>query len=145
MYEHTHSGYRSILCHITIQSTGKNAVAFVFICYVYSHHGCKPMLSYAWYCPTNGWSGTCITGAFTPQVKKRKTFDKLSSGYLPGVWVLKADVLEHCVSSIFNRWWSVSEDWLVLTRIYTGRGSFGRWSGPITSGGRVGVGVVGVK
>ena len=35
--------------------------------------------------------------------------DKLSSGYFPGVWVLKADVSEHCVSSIFNRWWSVSD------------------------------------
>ena len=34
--------------------------------------------------------------------------DKLSSGYFPGVWVLKADVSEHCVRSIFNRWWSVS-------------------------------------
>jgi hypothetical protein len=31
--------------------------------------------------------------------------DKLSSGYFPGVWVLKADVSELCVSSIFNRWW----------------------------------------
>jgi len=35
--------------------------------------------------------------------------DKLSSGYFPGVWVLKADVSEHCVGSIFNRWWSVSD------------------------------------
>jgi hypothetical protein len=34
--------------------------------------------------------------------------DELSSGYFPGVWVLKADLSEHCVSSIFNRWWSVS-------------------------------------
>jgi hypothetical protein len=25
------------------------------------------------------------------------TFDKLSSGYFPGVWVLKADVSELCV------------------------------------------------
>jgi hypothetical protein len=33
--------------------------------------------------------------------------DGLSSGYIPGVWVLKADVSEHCVGSIFNRWWSV--------------------------------------
>ena len=33
---------------------------------------------------------------------------KLSSGYFPAVWVLKADVSEHCVSSIFNRWWSIS-------------------------------------
>jgi hypothetical protein len=32
----------------------------------------------------------------------------VSSGYFPGrVWVLKADVSEHCVGSIFNRWWSV--------------------------------------
>jgi len=30
-------------------------------------------------------------------------------------------------------------------RIYTARGSVGRWSGPIRSRGRVGVGVVGVK
>ena len=41
----------------------------------------------------------------------KKDIDKLSSGYFPGVWVLKADVSEHCVGSIFNRWWSVSEDW----------------------------------
>jgi hypothetical protein len=30
--------------------------------------------------------------------------ERLSSGYFPGVWVLKADVSEHCVGSIFNRW-----------------------------------------
>jgi len=30
--------------------------------------------------------------------------DKLSSGYFPAVQVLKADVSEHCVGSIFNRW-----------------------------------------
>jgi len=30
--------------------------------------------------------------------------DKLSSGYFPGVWVLKTDVSEHCIGSIFNRW-----------------------------------------
>ena len=29
--------------------------------------------------------------------------DELSSGYFPGVWVLKTDVSEHCISSIFNR------------------------------------------
>ena len=28
--------------------------------------------------------------------------DKLSSGYFPGVWVLKTDVSEHCIGSIFN-------------------------------------------
>jgi len=28
--------------------------------------------------------------------------DKMSSGYFPRVWVLKADVSEHCVGSIFN-------------------------------------------
>jgi len=33
----------------------------------------------------------------------KKDIDKLSSGYFPGVWVLKADVSEHCVGSIFNR------------------------------------------
>jgi hypothetical protein len=33
-------------------------------------------------------------------------YDELSSGYFSGVWVLKADVSEHCVGSIFNRWWS---------------------------------------
>jgi hypothetical protein len=33
--------------------------------------------------------------------------DELSSGYFPGVWVLKADVSELCVGSILNRWWSV--------------------------------------
>jgi hypothetical protein len=43
----TDSGYGSILCHITIQSTDKIVVAFAFVCYVYSHHGWKPMLSYA--------------------------------------------------------------------------------------------------
>jgi hypothetical protein len=32
----------------------------------------------------------------------------LSSGYFSGVWVLKADVSENCVGSIFNRWWSVN-------------------------------------
>jgi hypothetical protein len=47
--------------------------------------------------------------------------DKLSSGYLPGVWVLKADVSEHCVGSIFNRWWSVSEDWLVFSPYLYGK------------------------
>jgi hypothetical protein len=31
----------------------------------------------------------------------------LSSGYFPGVWVLKADVSEHCVGSIFKRWWRI--------------------------------------
>jgi hypothetical protein len=35
--------------------------------------------------------------------------ERLSSGYFPGVWVLKADVSEHCVGSIFNRWWSVND------------------------------------
>jgi hypothetical protein len=30
--------------------------------------------------------------------------DELSSGYFPGVWVLKADGEELCVGSIFNRW-----------------------------------------
>jgi len=34
--------------------------------------------------------------------------NKLSSGYFAGVWELKTDVSEHCVCSIFNRWWSVS-------------------------------------
>jgi hypothetical protein len=34
-------------------------------------------------------------------------------------------------------------NWLVLARIYTGRGLVGRWSGPIRGGGRVGL--VGVK
>ena len=34
---------------------------------------------------------------------------KLSSGYFPGVWVLKADVSKHCVCSIYKRWWSVSD------------------------------------
>ena len=48
-------------------------------------------------------------------------FDKLSSEYFPGVWVLKADVSEHCVSSIFNRWWSVSEDWLVFSPYLYGK------------------------
>ena len=38
--------------------------------------------------------------------RKEKGTDKLSSGYFPGIWVLKADVSEHCVGSIFNRWWS---------------------------------------
>jgi hypothetical protein len=35
------------------------------------------------------------------------SIDKLSSGYFSGVWVLKADVSELCVGSIFNRWCSV--------------------------------------
>jgi hypothetical protein len=30
--------------------------------------------------------------------------DELSSGYFPGVWVLKADVSELCVGSIFTCW-----------------------------------------
>ena len=47
--------------------------------------------------------------------------DELSSGYFPGVWVLKADVSEHCVGSIFNRWWSVSEDWLVFSPYLYGK------------------------
>jgi len=47
--------------------------------------------------------------------------DKLSSGYFPSVWVLKADVLEHCISSSFNRWWSVSEDCLVFSPYLYGK------------------------
>jgi len=35
--------------------------------------------------------------------KELVSYDKLSSGYFPGVWVLKADVSEHCIGSIFNR------------------------------------------
>jgi hypothetical protein len=35
--------------------------------------------------------------------------ERLSSGYFSGVWVLKADVSEHCVGSIFNRWWNVND------------------------------------
>ena len=31
-----------------------------------------------------------------------KCFDELSSGYLPGVWVVKTDASEHCIGSIFN-------------------------------------------
>jgi hypothetical protein len=31
--------------------------------------------------------------------------EKESSGYFPGVWVLKADVSELCVGFIFIRWW----------------------------------------
>jgi hypothetical protein len=37
------------------------------------------------------------------------TVERLSSGYFPGVWVLKADVSEHCVGSIFNRWSPVED------------------------------------
>ena len=38
--------------------------------------------------------------------------DSNSSGYFPGVWLLlKADVSEPCIGSIFNRWWSMNEDW----------------------------------
>jgi hypothetical protein len=37
--------------------------------------------------------------------KQNVKSDRLSSGYFPGVWVLTADVSEHCVGSIFNRWW----------------------------------------
>jgi len=36
--------------------------------------------------------------------------DKLSSGYFPGVRVLKTDISEHCIGSIFNRCCNVSED-----------------------------------
>jgi len=36
--------------------------------------------------------------------------DENSSGYSPGVLLLlKADVSERCIGSIFNRWWSHSE------------------------------------
>ena len=47
--------------------------------------------------------------------------DKLSAGYFAGVWVLKADVSEHCVGSVFNRWWSVSEDWLLFSPYLYGK------------------------
>jgi len=36
--------------------------------------------------------------------------DKLSSGYFPGIRVLKTDISEHCIGSIFNRCCNVSED-----------------------------------
>jgi hypothetical protein len=49
----------------------------------------------------NNWT-SCIQDR-----NKWKLYDKLSSGYFPGVWVLKADVSELFISSIFNRWWSV--------------------------------------
>jgi hypothetical protein len=39
-----------------------------------------------------------------PQIsqERKHIHDKLSSGYFPGVCVLKADVSELCVGSIFN-------------------------------------------
>jgi hypothetical protein len=66
------------------------------------------------------------------------------SGYFPGVWVLTTDVSEHCVGSIFNRWWSENGDRLEISRIYTGKGEVGK-SGPGQLEVRSGVEVLGVK
>jgi len=43
----THSGYRSILCHITSQRIDKNAVAFAFI-WLETHVKPCLILSYRW-------------------------------------------------------------------------------------------------
>ena len=37
------------------------------------------------------------------KLSPRSNNDELSSGYFPGVWVVKTDVSEHCIGSIFSR------------------------------------------
>ena len=87
-------------------------------------HSCSPVAgSFGyWLLASNPATKLCKTTIHTAKtihislVFKLSPFysnDELSSGYFPGVWVLKADVSVHSVGSIFNRWWSVCEDWLV--------------------------------
>jgi hypothetical protein len=56
-------------------------------------------------------------GPQIPNRNSKKEFnERLSSGYFPAVWVLKADVSKHCVGSIFNRWWSVDSHFITCWR-----------------------------
>jgi len=74
--------------------------------------------SWNYTCPANVTRSLLLYSAFFCD---RIVCDKLPSGYFPGVWVLKADVSEHCIGSIFNRRWSVSEDWLVFSPYLYGK------------------------
>jgi hypothetical protein len=59
---------------------GRNHSFILIKVYLIRLPGCRQIVSYLW-------------------------DDELSSGYFPGVWVLEADVSEHCVGSIFTTCW----------------------------------------